>query len=303
MTPDEQARRADAALGDIDWSVLPAGSTRSMFAAPSGPLAFVSLGPDDGERVLLVPGVTGSKEDFTLMFPGLAAAGYRVESYDLAGQYESAGAGPRREGKGGGSSTHYDHELFVADMIAVLESGRRPVHVLGYSFAGTIAQLALARRPDLFASISLLSCPPRPGQAFRTVKRIGWFSGIAGGRLGAALMVWGIRLNVIPARPTRLRFVKHRFAFTRRDSIADVIRLMKATPDLREVLAASPIPKFVAVGAHDLWPTGLHQEFAEAIGARIAVYSTGHSPCETTPNQLNRDLLTVFHDAEASKGA
>lgn len=291
MESIDEAERKDAALGDIDWSVLPAGSVTSTFAAPSGNLAFVSMGDADAERVVLVPGVTGSKEDFTLMLPDLAAAGYLVQSFDLAGQYESAAAGPETHGSG---SKHYDYELFVADLIAVLEQGRRPAHVLGYSFAGTLVQIAMVRRPDLFASVSLLSTPPQPGQAFRSVKRIGWLSPRAGGRVGAALMIWGIRRNVVPASPGRLRFVKHRLAYTRRSSVRDVITLMKRTPNLRSELAASPIPKLIAVGVHDLWPLALHQEFAAAIGAQLSVYSTGHGPCETAPNQLNRDLLALF---------
>jgi alpha-beta hydrolase superfamily lysophospholipase len=52
------------------------------------------MGPPDGRRVVLVPGATGSKEDFRRVLPLLAAAGYRAESFDLAGQFESAGAGP-----------------------------------------------------------------------------------------------------------------------------------------------------------------------------------------------------------------
>ncbi len=291
MKSSDEAAQKDAVLAEFDWSVLPPGSTASRFAAPSGDLAFVAMGDEDAPRVVLVPGVTGSKEDFSRMLPGLAEAGYLVQSYDIAGQFESAAAGPSHRGPG---RAHYDYELFVADLIAVLKSGRRPAHVLGYSFAGVVAQIALERRPDLFASISLLSTPPRPGQSFRTVKRIGWLSGITGGRLGAALMIWGIRLNVVPADADRVRFVKHRLTFTRRSSVRDVIRLMKRTPDLRRMLAESPIPKLVAVGRHDLWPEELHREFAREIGAQFAVYPTGHSPCETTPNQLNRDLLALF---------
>ncbi len=54
--------------------------------------------------MLLAPGVSGSKEDFVLVAPVLAAAGYYVQSYDLAGQYESAAAGPS-------DGTRYDYAL------------------------------------------------------------------------------------------------------------------------------------------------------------------------------------------------
>jgi len=280
----DTAARLDEALPDLDWTALPPGAERSWADAPSGRLAVVSMGA--GPRVLLVPGVTGSKEDFSLMLPLLAAAGFRAESYDMAGQYESAAAGPEHG--------HYDHRLFVDDLVFFLERAGGPAHVLGYSFAGTVAQLAFAERPELFASLTLLSAPPEPGQGFRGVKKLGPFTDLATGRIGAALMIWGVRQNFTKVPPGRLAFVRARFALTRRSSVADIIRLMKRAPDVRSVLAASGIPKLVAVGEHDLWPLALHAANAEAIGARLAVYRTGHSPCETAPHQLVRDLLELY---------
>lgn len=284
----------DLAIPDLDWTVLPDGVHARRFAAPSGELALVECGRESDPRVVLVPGVTGSKEDFFLMMPLLAAAGFHVTAYDMAGQYESANAGPEFLSP---PRAHYDHELFVGDLLAVLESEGAPVHVLGYSFAGTVAQLAYVRRPDLFLSLTLLSAPPQPGQGFRGVKRIGWISGMTTGRIGAALMIWGVRQNFTHVPPGRLAFVRHRFAFTRRSSVADIISLMKRAPDLTASLAAADIPKLVAVGEHDLWPLTLHRELAEAIGATLAVYQTGHSPCETAPNQLVRDLLALYSRA------
>jgi pimeloyl-ACP methyl ester carboxylesterase len=69
---------------------------------------------------------------------------------------------------------------------------------------------------------------------------------------------------------------------------------MKRAPDLRQELAAATIPKLVAVGEHDLWPLALHAALAESIGAKLAVYSTGHSPCETAPHQLVRDMVELY---------
>jgi pimeloyl-ACP methyl ester carboxylesterase len=285
------AARRDAQLPDIDWAELPEGAHGIRFDAPSGSLAVVTMGDPADPAVLLAPGVTGSKEDFSLMLPDLVAAGYHVVSYDLAGQYESADAGPEHLTP---PRARYDYELFVGDMIALLEWIGGPVHVLGYSYAATVAQIVLDRRPELFASITLLSCPPEPGQGFRGVSRIGWFSGLANGRVGAALMIWGIKRNFIKVTPGRLRFVNQRFALTRRQAVRDVIELMMDAPDLRRTLAAADIPKLVAVGEHDLWPLRLHAAFAAGIGAKIAVYRAGHSPCETSPHQLNRDLLELF---------
>ncbi len=300
-TSADDAALRDSALLDFDWAQPAKGTIESVFEAPSGHLAMVSLGDPSHPRVLLIPGVTGSKEDFTLMMPMVAAAGFFVQSFDLAGQYQSAGAGPElldppRE--------HYDYDLFVHDLLAVIEgaAGDRPapVHVLGYSFAAVVAQLAFFARPELFASLTFLSAPPQPGQSFRGMSRIGRVTGIASDRIGAALMIWGIRRNLNRVSPGRLAFVETRFHYTRRDSVRDVIGLMKHTPDCRPALAASAIPVLVAVGEHDIWPVHLHAEFAGSIGARFAVYPGGHSPCETSPHQLTRDLLALLRSTSGS---
>ncbi|PJJ61403.1 alpha/beta fold hydrolase [Compostimonas suwonensis] len=293
----DEAVLRDRAIPDIDWTVLPEGSLSSRFEAPSGSLAVVSLGDPNAPRVVLAPGVTGSKEDFSLLSPLLVEAGYYVQSFDMAGQYESADAGPAPR-----SGRHYDYELFVDDLLAFLESGSTPAHVLGYSFAGTVAQLAMLRRPELFASLALLGTPPLSGKAFRGVRTIGSLAYVVDGRTGAGLMIWGVVTNKNRVSQRRLDFVRMRFGFTRRTSVDDIIGMMNNAPELRAAVAAVEIPKLVATGDHDLWPVTLHSRFARDIGAELAVYRTGHSPCETTPHQLARDLLALYRRAEASAG-
>ncbi len=90
MTTIDEARERDRAIPDLDWRVFPDGTVRDVFAAPSGGLARRALGVAHRGRVVLLPGVTGSKEDFTLMFPLLADAGYRVESYRSGGSVRVA---------------------------------------------------------------------------------------------------------------------------------------------------------------------------------------------------------------------
>ena len=284
--PRDDAERRDREIGDIDWTVPAPGSVASRFAAPSGELAVVSLGDPAHPRVVLAPGVSGSKEDFVLVAPLLAAAGYYVQSYDLAGQYQSGTAGPP-------PGQRYTYELFRDDMVALLEEGG-PAHLLGYSFAGTVAQQVTVERPDLVRSLTLLAVPPEPGNGFRGVRGLGPFSWMATGKVGAALMTWGIVTNKNHVPPKRLEFVRARFELTSRRSMEDIIVLMKHAPDLRARLAAVDIPKLVAVGSHDLWPTTLHTDLAHRIGAELVVYQTGHSPCETTPNALARDMTALF---------
>lgn len=294
-------RALDAALPEIDWARLPDGAERIELTVPSGTLAGFRMGPTDGRPVLLVPGVTGSKEDFDFVAPLLAAAGYSVVSFDLAGQYESADdAGPERLVP---PRRRFDDALFADDLLAVLADLAAPAHVLGYSYAGTIAQLALLRHPEHFASLTLMSAPPLAGQVFRAMKGIGRLTGLGSARVAAALMIWGVRQNLVRASPSRIAFVRARFTRTRRESVADVIGSMRRTPDLRAAVRDSGVPLLVAVGEHDIWPSALHRAFAESIGATFAVYPSGHAPCETSPHQLSRDLLALFASADGGATA
>jgi len=293
------AAELDSQLGSIDWSVLPPGAVRLALDAPSGKLAAAAMGEPGRTPVLLVPGVMGSKEDFSLLMPLLAAQGYYVQAYDLAGQYESAAAGPENLSP---PRSHYDYDLYVQDLLAVLDVLGEPAHVLGYSFAGVIAELALLRRPDRFRTLTLMSAPPEPGLAFRSVSILGPLSPLVSGPVSADLIVWGVKRNFVRVPPSRMDFVRTRFKYTRRQSIRDIITLMRHVPDVRPQLAAQPLPKLVAVGEHDVWPNRVHAGFARAIKGRLAVYRGGHSPCETAPNQLARDLLALYGDASGPSG-
>ncbi|WP_439594036.1 alpha/beta fold hydrolase [Microbacterium sp.] len=293
MTTIDPAVALDQDIPDIDWHVFPAGTVRDAFAAPSGLLARTTLGPAGTERVVLVPGVAGSKEDFVRIFPLLADAGYRVESYDIAGHWESVDAGPEHLDP---PRESYDRQLYVDDLIAILEDGDGPAHVLGYSFAGLVAELGLVQRPDLFRSLTLMAAPPAVGQVFRGVKHIGPISDMPPHR-AAGLILWGIRYNLNRTPPQRIAFVRERLAVTKRAAIDDVVAVMMTMPDIVAEVAASPVPKLIAVGESDLWPLAQHAEYAERIGATLAVYATGHAPCETAPHQLVRDMLGMFAHA------
>ncbi|WP_426324665.1 alpha/beta fold hydrolase [Microbacterium sp. E-13] len=292
MTTIDDALERDLAIPDLDWRVFPEGAERGVFRAPSGGLARVRLGDPAAPRVVLVPGVAGSKEDFVLLMPVLAAAGLRVESFDLAGHWESAAAGP---GNLRPPRDSYDYPLFVGDLLAFLEEGG-PAHVLGYSFAGIVAELALVARPDLFRTLTLMSAPPATGQVFRGVKHIGPISDMSPHR-AAGLILWGIRYNLNRTPPGRIAFVRERLGVTGRACIDDVVGLMMNTPDVADDVAAVGIPKLIAVGEQDLWPQAQHDAYAARIGARVATYPTGHAPCETAPHQLARDMLRLFADA------
>ncbi len=119
----DRAAELDEAIEDLDWTVPPDGAVKGWFDAPSGRLATLAMGDPADQWVVLVPGVTGSKEDFALMLPLLAEAGYYAFSFDMAGQYESHQAGPQNLHP---PATRYDHDLFVEDLAAVLRAAPGP---------------------------------------------------------------------------------------------------------------------------------------------------------------------------------
>lgn len=294
------ARALDDAIGVSVWDTPPPGVDAIRFQVPSGELAGLAAGDPANPRIVLVPGATGSKEDFILMIPLLARAGFRVEAIDLAGQYESADAGPHRLEP---PRARYDLDLFVDDVIAVLRAGRTPAHLLGYSFAGIVAQVVAVRAPELVASLTLLTVPPVSGHVFR--KATGYKGGLmiasflVGAKGSAGILAWGIRTNKNHVDAQRHRFVMDRLQVTRYSSVVDMFRVMSRAPRLADLVRALPIPKLVAFGAHDLWSSRAHHRFVAQIGAEAAEYSTGHSPCETAPHQLVRDMVRVMATASA----
>src|ERR1700685_3583861 len=74
---------------------LPEGTRRTTVETARGSFAALdampAAGPCELGSALLIPGYTGSKEDFIAILGQLAAAGRRVVAVDLRGQYQTAG--------------------------------------------------------------------------------------------------------------------------------------------------------------------------------------------------------------------
>lgn len=142
---------------------LPSAARAYLLATDRGGFAVQEAGEPLRGTALLVPGFTGSKEDFIGLLEPLAAAGYRVVAVDGRGQYESPG--PREE-------SAYALEELARDVLAQARAlGAGPVHLVGHSLGGLISRAAVLRDPSPFASLTLMSSGPAAiseGQQART---------------------------------------------------------------------------------------------------------------------------------------
>jgi pimeloyl-ACP methyl ester carboxylesterase len=135
---------------------LPPGVRRTSVETSRGAFAALEALPGSGvpERgpALLVPGYTGSKEDFLAVLQTLARAGRRVVAVDMRGQYQTPGPD---------DPSAYTRAELAADIAALAEAlGPDPVHLVGHSFGGLVTREALLSGRLKPASYTLMSSGP-----------------------------------------------------------------------------------------------------------------------------------------------
>lgn len=275
-------------MSAVDNSPLPEGVVRTEVDIPGGPLAVLDAGVPDRGTVVMVPGFTGSKEDFRLVVKPVADAGYRVVAIDQRGQHESEG--PDDEAA-------YTTEVLGNDLVQLVKAiGGAPVHLVGHSFGGLVGRAAVIAEPSAFRSFVLMGSGP---------------AALTGGRAdvmpflrailleGGVHAVWEASLQ-LPPRSDKppvsdevLAFLKARMLGNTPASLLGTGTALTTEPDRVDELRATGVPCHVMYGEKDdAWSPATQSEMAARLGCGVTVIEGAwHSPAAENPGATADALL------------
>jgi pimeloyl-ACP methyl ester carboxylesterase len=274
---------------------LPDGVRPTGIQTGRGSFAALEALPPHGvcerETALLVPGYTGSKEDFIALLDQLAAAGRRVLAIDMRGQYQTPGNGC------------YSPSELAAD-IAAITVELAGCHLLGHSYGGLVTRDAVLDHLCDIGSYTLMSSGPAALTGARTDELRVMLAALADQDVPT---IWASHLEpqaVAAGLPAEvIAFLKERMLSNDPAALAAMARnLLGAADRTAELAALTDLPKLVLFGQNDnAWPPAVQEIMARELGARrVCIPGAMHSPNVEAPATTASALTTFWDQAEAA---
>ncbi len=308
---------------------LPSGVRRLTIETSRGKFAALEAVPLSGvherQPALLVPGYTGSKEDFLLILQALAAAGRQVVAIDMRGQFETPGAD---------DAAAYQLGALAADVAMVADwlseghdgaaspggpgsgpagpGGGRSVHLLGHSLGGLVTREVLLARAARISSLTLMSSGPGAlsgprAQILRAL--LAELDGISPAQLGAEVeRIWRTRMepeavsgNVPPAI---IDFLRTRLLSSSPTGLRAMAETLLTCPDRTPALARlGSVPLMVLYGENDdAWDPAAQEDMAARLRAqRVCIPAAAHSPAVEAPETTASTLTSFWNATECQR--
>jgi pimeloyl-ACP methyl ester carboxylesterase len=308
---------------------LPSGVRRLTIETSRGKFAALEALPPSGvherQPALLVPGYTGSKEDFLLILQALAAAGRQVVAIDMRGQFETPGAD---------DAAAYQLGALAADVAMVADwlseghdgaaspggpgsgpsgpGGGRSVHLLGHSLGGLVTREVLLARAARISSLTLMSSGPGAlsGPRAQILQALlAELDGISPGQLGAEVeRIWRTRMepeavsgNVPPAI---IDFLRTRLLSSSPTGLRAMAETLLTCPDRTPALARlGSVPVMVLYGENDdAWDPAAQEDMAARLRAqRVCIPAAAHSPAVEAPETTASTLTSFWNATECQR--
>lgn len=288
---------------------LPGRVRRTTIHTSRGSFAALEAVPASGvcerDGALLIPGYTGSKEDFLAILDLLTDGSRQVVAIDMRGQFETPAAG---------DPDGYLVSELASDVAAILQvTGAR--HLVGHSYGGLVAREAILADARL-ASFTLMSSGPAAlsGPRARELRAMLAALGVRNGHLPdkAALgdgisQLWRTHLEpqaVAAGVPAPIvAFLAKRMLSNDPNGLVLMARHMLTAADRTTELAQlSQLPMLVIYGENDnSWSPAAQENMARRLGARrVCIPAAVHSPAVEAPATTASALTEFWDAAEAS---
>ena len=280
---------------------LPEGTRLAAVETARGEFAVLdavpATGPCELGTALLVPGYTGSKEDFIAILGPLAAAGRRVIAVDQRGQYQTAGPD---------DPDAYDPRELGADVTALFKA-TQATHLLGHSFGGLVVREAVLGGCTP-ASLTLLSSGPAalPGPRAEELHfMLNYLDGTGTAGLQAQVAeVWHgvLKPEAIATGVSApiLAFLEERLLANNPTGLVTMASHLLKAEDKTAALAAHNVPTFVLYGEDDnAWPAAQQNDMARVLNAeRTCIPGAAHNPNVEAPATTAHALSKFWNAAE-----